>query len=168
MQWHGDNFLKLIDIRTGNAARAAAAHVREVAKEKVNVAYPPASKPGQPPAKRTGRLRQRIVSRRMGLTAAKVVSSAKYAAFLELGTPGGKIIVPKTKKVLSWIGPDGKRIFRRKVVQGAIQPRPHLRPALDESREKILSIFSDRLTGAADFSTGRKEWDADSFMDRDE
>jgi hypothetical protein len=153
MQWHGDNFLKLIDIRTGNAAAAAARHVREVAKENVNVAWPPASKPGQPPAKRTGRLRQRIVSRRMGLTAAKVVSSAKYAAWLELGTPGGKIIVPKTKKVLSWIGPDGKRRFARKVKQGAIQPRPHLRPALDISRDVIVKTFARHIGGSGNVAS---------------
>jgi hypothetical protein len=147
MQWNGNIMIRLIEQRTGLAARNAATHVREVAKELVNKPYPPASAPGQPPAKRSGRLRQRIVSRRVGMTAAKVVSSAKYAAFLELGTPGGKIIVPKKKKALSWIGPDGKRIFRKKVVQGAIQPRPHLRPALDSSHKKILDIFNDNLFG---------------------
>lgn len=52
---------------------------------KINKSYPPASKPGNPPARRTGRLHSSIGFVVNGLS---VIVSAKvpYAAFLEDGT----------------------------------------------------------------------------------
>ena len=46
----------------------------------------------------------------------------------------GGIIKPVFKKMLSWIGDDGKRIFAHQV---RIPPRPYLRPALDDHKEDI-------------------------------
>ena len=46
----------------------------------------------------------------------------------------GGIIKPVYKKMLSWIGDDGKRIFAHQV---RIPPRPYLRPALDEHKDEI-------------------------------
>lgn len=46
----------------------------------------------------------------------------------------GGIIKPVVKKMLSWIGDDGVRIFAHQV---RIPPRPYLRPALDDHKDEV-------------------------------
>jgi len=46
----------------------------------------------------------------------------------------GGIIKPVFKKMLSWIGDNGERIFAHQV---RIPPRPYLRPALDNNKQEI-------------------------------
>jgi hypothetical protein len=59
--------------------------VENRAKEIVSSAYPPASSPGEPPAKRTGHLRRNIAHEVVGLTG-RVGSNLSYSRHLELGT----------------------------------------------------------------------------------
>lgn len=61
----------------------------------------------------------------------------------------GGVITPRTKKYLSWIGEDGKRVFTKKSV---IPARPYLRPAVDthmgEIRQSIISALVGLLKAA--------------------
>jgi hypothetical protein len=97
------------------------------------------SKPGEPPHKDFGNLRGSIAFDFDPATlTARVGSPSKVARWMELGTPGGKIIVAKNKKVLA----DGAgNIFGKRVKQGAIRPRPFLRRSLKDSKERIRQII---------------------------
>ena len=62
-----------------------------------------------------------------------------YAAIQEFGGT----IKPKTKKMLSWIGENGERIFARAV---QIKAQPYLRPAVDNHKNDIIGAVSAALT----------------------
>ena len=52
----------------------------------------------------------------------------------------GGTIVPKTDGgVLSWIGPDGSRLFAKKVT---IQPHPYMRPSVDISGSAVRAAIT--------------------------
>lgn len=96
------------------------------------------SRPGEPPHMDHGALRASITYDvdRENLTA-RVGSPSKVARWMELGTPGGKIITPKNKKVLAGNGV----IYGKRVVQGAIRPRPFLRRSLKDNAARIRQII---------------------------
>ncbi len=98
------------------------------------------SQPGQPPHMDHGALRASITYEvdRENLTA-RIGSPSKVARWMELGTPGGKIITPKTKKVLANVATG--QIFGKRVRQGAIRPRPFLRRSLKENMPAIRRII---------------------------
>lgn len=98
------------------------------------------SAPGQPPAVQTGRLQNSITKDRPGPMRRRVGTNVKYGLFLEVGTRPFTI-TPKTKKMLSWIGPEGDRHFAKRVNHPGIKPRPWLRPAAIKSRAAIVSIL---------------------------
>lgn len=56
------NVLTLADQRLGRVVNELADNVRT----DINVAYPPASEPGEPPAKRSGGLQRAVVAERIG------------------------------------------------------------------------------------------------------
>jgi len=68
------------------------------------------------------------------------------AVFLEFGTQP-HVILPKDKKVLSWIGPDGVRRFATIVFHPGTPPMPHVRPAIELAIEEIQTIFLNNLRG---------------------
>jgi hypothetical protein len=97
------------------------------------------SKPGEPPHKDFGNLRGSITfDYDPQALRARVGSPSKVAKWMELGTPGGKIIVAKNKKVLA---DAAGNIFGKRVRQGAIRPRPFLRRSLKDNRERIRQII---------------------------
>jgi phage gpG-like protein len=125
-EWNGPAALAEVERLTGLRIEAAAIHLQNRWKENVSVPYPPASRPGEPAHKRSGHYR-RSLTHDMGAKklSARVGTNLEYAVWLEFGIQGGKIILPKKPGgVLSWIGRDGKRIFRKKVIQGRMAPRP--------------------------------------------
>lgn len=92
------------------------------------------SAPGESPAVQTGRLWNAVKWARAGHLTVRVGTNVKYGRWLEEGVRGGKIIRPTSKRALSWVAPDGARMVRRSVRQGAIAPRPWLSTALDRAR----------------------------------
>jgi len=92
MIWHGPKVAKAID--TGlqrNLTKAALFVVRKV-KQSLTKAGPtkthpstPASSPGEPPHRRTGRL-ARSITHEVTATTARVGTNVKYGKFLEVGT----------------------------------------------------------------------------------
>lgn len=84
------------------------------------------SPPGTPPYFQSGRLRNSIAFAWRGALRIRVGTNVRYARWLEFGTKGGKVIVPKTKKVL--FDPVSGLFFGKRVIQGPIKPRPYMRP----------------------------------------
>lgn len=70
-----------------------------------------------------------------------------YAAFVEYGTKGGKIIVPRVAPVLAWGGPRtlGGRMrtggratnFARRVTRGATRAQPFLIPGMEKALKLV-------------------------------
>ena len=66
-----------------------------------------------------------------------VINMAKYAPYVEWGTPP-HIITPKNAKALHW--KDGsKDVFAMKVRHPGTMPQPFIRPALREDLPKIVA-----------------------------
>jgi len=86
---------------------------------------------------KTGNLRRSIqlaITNESGSITAKVFSSndVKYAAIHEFGGT----IVPSKAKALSWIGPDGKRIFAHSVT---LKERSFMRSSLADQKQSIIA-----------------------------
>ena len=169
MDWRGDDFIAQVEQKAARNVQAACIHLqnsvrgllgtpnRSVAevpitrgknkgqtKKKLGPRGGNPSKPGEPPHKGTGFLRNSIAHQMGGEPAQPmglVGSAYKVAKWLELGTAGGKIITAKNKKVLANKGLG--LIFGKKVRQGAIAPRPFLRRALAEQRGRIHEIITN-------------------------
>jgi phage gpG-like protein len=100
------------------------------------------SKPGEPPLFQSGRLRNSISHAMVDRFTARVGTNVKYARYLELGTKGGKVIVPKRAKAL--FDPVSKRFFGKRVIQGAIRPRPFLKPTLRKMHNEIMATLAGK------------------------
>lgn len=97
------------------------------------------SRPGEPPRKQTGDLRRRIAHEMdKPSMLARVGTNLKYARYLERGVRGGKIIRPRSKKGLA--NQQTGQFFGKQVRQGAISPRPFLRPTLERLRSQLQNI----------------------------
>jgi phage gpG-like protein len=100
------------------------------------------SKPGEPPRFQSGRLRNSISYAMIDRFTARVGTNVKYARYLELGTKGGKVIVPKKAKAL--FDPVSGRFFGKRVIQGAIRPRPFLKPTLRKMHGEIMATLAGK------------------------
>lgn len=113
IEWYGDKVKKNIEAEARKRMEAATVVVANRAKVLISEPYPPPSVPGEPPHRRTGRLRA-SVSREVVWEGAqwvgRVGSNVKYAKWLELGT-------------------------------SRIAARPWLRRALIEMREQVKRIL---------------------------
>jgi len=69
---------------------------------------------------------------------AVVFSTIIYASVHEFGA----VIVPRTKKFLSWIGEDGVRRFAKRVV---IPARPYFRPGIERGKAPATRAMYDYL-----------------------
>ncbi len=73
----------------------------------------------------------------------QLFTTSGYGGLLEIGTgihgPTGKPITPKAKKVLSWVGKDGKRIFAMRVK--GMKKQPYLIPAVQKTRGELPQIL---------------------------
>jgi hypothetical protein len=114
------------------------------------------SRPGQPPFSDTGKLRQSVFmdhDESQGM--AVVGTSSLVGVYMELGVHGGVAIRPVNKKVLAfpgWVekaasGNKGARsawdwCFAHEVIQGAIAPRPWIRPAAYNNANQLASIVT--------------------------
>lgn len=85
--WKGDELKKLVKFDAAQRIEVAAILLKNAIKEDLSEPFPPASDEGEPPHKRTGRLRASMSHEvdKEALTA-RVGSNVLYAKFLELGT----------------------------------------------------------------------------------
>lgn len=109
------------------------------------------SKPGEFPKANTGRLRNSIFWQINEVDLSGFVgTNLRYGLWLELGTKGGAIIVPKNAKALSWIDhKTGQRRYAKRVVQGAIQGRSYIRRTFRESEQVVASLWTKPFPKAA-------------------
>lgn len=123
--WNHSKVLAEVDKRIERGLERAAMFVEGVVIKSISEGQPP-SVPGEPPHVLRGRLRQSVthkVFKQAGKWIAVIGAGVKYARRLELG----------------FVGTDSKG---RNVSQA---PRPYLRPAIVNNRDKILRlIFSVR------------------------
>lgn len=67
-----------------------------------------------------------------------------YAAVHEFGHNfPARMVLPRFKKALHWVGSDGKDFFSRghQIGPYRVPARPYIRPALEENKEKIFERF---------------------------
>lgn len=89
IKWFGGLFKSKLDREMDRRFQECGIVVSRHAKQLVGVAYPPASSPGEPPHRRTGRLQQSItydVRRKSGQPAVRIYAGVPYGEFLETGT----------------------------------------------------------------------------------
>lgn len=116
-EWHGDEFLKIVESEMQKRLATAAEVVRAEAVRSIRTPYPPASTPGNPPHSRSGA---------SGLLGSVFydVDSAKHEAIVGTPLKYGLYLELGTKKMAA---------------------RPWLRPALERCRAKIKAIFAKPL-----------------------
>lgn len=100
---------------------------------------PTPSAPGEPPALISGALRRSIRARRDpssgGIHRGRIGPTIVYGRIQELGGT----IVPRTARMLSWMG-GGVRHFARSV---HLHARPFMKPAVDASRPRVRARFRE-------------------------
>jgi len=100
------------------------------------------SRPGEPPRADTGKLRQSIFGSVDGMRLiGSVGTTLKYGAYLEKGVSGGRLILPRQKKVLV-CGVGGKWRFSRGHHQGPIKKRPYIYSTVRRNRSKIMYLIT--------------------------
>jgi len=77
----------------------------------------------------------------------QIGTDVEYANIQEFGGT----IKPKKKKMLSWIGDDGKRIFARAV---QIHAQPYMRPAVDNHKGEIINAIGAMIAAKLRRVTG--------------
>ena len=103
------------------------------------------SKPGEFPHANTGRLRNSIFWRFSPDKPMRVIigTPLKYGLWLEAGTAGGTVILPKKGKVLAWKSA-GKMVFARRVVKGAMASRSFLKRTLRDEWNNVKLIMAGK------------------------
>ncbi len=120
--WHGPSVKVKIAAGMQRNLTAAAIYVVRKVKESLSQAGPtktnpqtPASSPGEPPHRRTGRLARSITHEVTPMTA-RVGTNVKYGKYLETGAPSIKL-----------------------------EARPYLRPAVYKNQRTIKKILSRKI-----------------------
>ena len=94
----------------------------------------------------TGRLRQSITSEIDGPYKGKIAAGAKYARFVNDGTPPHEIQA-KGGGTLRFVTADGRTVFRKSVHHPGTQPRPFMGEAADLGEQTLeygLELFTDK------------------------
>lgn len=89
LKWYGGRRTWEIRAAIADIIEAAAAHIVRKIKADINTPYPPASRPHEPPHKRTGRLRAAVgyrMNRKTLEANIGVAPTAPYWYYLEFGT----------------------------------------------------------------------------------
>lgn len=146
--FYGKEMTERMESTYKKRVREAATLLLRRIRGKVSRNYPPASAPGEWPRRRSGKMGQGyyVVFADNGLSF-RLKNDTPQAGWTEFGTKGGKMIYAKPGGWLSWVGPDGRRHFAKKVRQGAIKPRKGLRALMVESRNDLERIWKTRITG---------------------
>lgn len=100
---------------------------------------------------RTGNLERSITSihSRDGLKGWVTIdrTRAPYGTYVHQGYKAFTI-VPRYKKVLRWVGRDGKFVFAKRVRHPGYKGDPFLFNALDAKKEYISNVFDNRVDAA--------------------
>ena len=112
------------------------------------------SRPGEYPHAMNGRLRNSIfwVFVKGDKLAVIVGTPLEYGAILERGHPGGRVITPRRGQFLRWTTPSGEVVFARRVVQGALAPRPYLARTLSEQQDAVNRILTGPMNPPKSFN----------------
>lgn len=148
IRWFGpqveDHIRKQVVLRLKFACEKMANYYKKALSKSTRAHGP--SKAGEDPHADTGKLRQSIAWHVDEKTLVGTVGTdKKYGLWLEYGIPGGKVIVPKRAKMLSWINSKGERVFAKSVVQGAIAPRRWLSRGITIMQPVLKKIFEAPL-----------------------
>lgn len=144
LAWYGDELREHVRKQYVKRIYEAAEAVRQRVQQNISVsAASGPSAPGDYPRADSMNLMRSIAAEvdetRLWF---RVGSALKYALYLEYGTAGGRLILPKRGTVLSWRDPrTGKIVFAKAVRQGPIAPRPFLRPTMAEMRPWLQAHF---------------------------
>lgn len=98
------------------------------------------SKPGHPPADRTGNLTSKMHAEPRNYGAIWYIQDAKYAPWLEKGISHGWAISIRKKKALS----DGITFFGTNTKHPGIKPRPFVGPALKRNQRHYNNRLKQR------------------------
>lgn len=85
VEFHGDEANAEAEQVAGENLQAAAEFLAEKIREEIGLPYPPASRPGEPPRKRSGELQDSVEAESDGKGGARVKVGAPYAGYLEVG-----------------------------------------------------------------------------------
>lgn len=108
------------------------------------------SKPGEPPAQLTGKLRRGIRLGRTGEWEAynfkKSITMPIEALWLEYGTAPHNISVKRRKYLRFWVDKDGTLVkrFAKEVKHPGIEPRPFILPALMRVAKQKAAKFGNK------------------------
>lgn len=88
-KWFGGLFKSKVDRVMDRRFEECGRVIRDHARQLVGVQYPPASSPGSPPHRRTGRLQQSITyqaGKKSGQPSVRIYAGEPYGEYLETGT----------------------------------------------------------------------------------
>lgn len=163
LKWHGEGAKAWLEAAANRGIEAVVARGKKLCQQAVSVSGntgsgaisprpgggPPRkythSAPGEPPRALTGKGRQSVMSDMIGPAKGVVGTTSKVMAWLERGVSGGKEILPTRKKCLVFPGYDAQGIwtwiFRKRVTQGPIAPRPWLLRTLKNNKDVLQETF---------------------------
>lgn len=117
------------------AAEAIARRMRNL----VDTPFPPASRPGNPPHKRSGNLQDKIQVVKSGPLSRQIGSAANYAIYLELGTGERASDIRKTKNYRPGRR-QGAGMYRRPfVVKSLMQSKSEIRREMSTSEPQTVA-----------------------------
>jgi hypothetical protein len=138
----------MLDLRMGRAVHT----LRNVLREKLNIPYPPASRPGQPPHKRTGGLRRSVFAKRIrkmewALGFRKVMPDPKrptanrewLGLWMEMGT--GRFRTPFAMGTQSILPQNTGENTATTGTKTSVAPRPSLLPTVIEDGPRVLGFY---------------------------
>lgn len=166
VEWKGDQFLaKLTNAveGVGGGLDAATQHLAAIMTTNIQQSggtYAPGtpvrdqapSVPGTPPSSKSGRLAQSMTNAKIRTLAWAAGTNVEYARIQEFGGtinhPGGtayKIVGPGKAVFLKNSNPDAATAKRTKPHTITLPPRPFMRPALNNNKDKIGKTFNNRV-----------------------
>ena len=113
-KWEGGRAKWAVRSAIADGMEKASLEFVKLVKRKINTPYPPASRPGEPPHRRTGNLRANIdywINRKELKVMIGPTEDAEYGIYLEYGAP-----------------------------RANLEPRPFLKPSMDEMAPRVQSI----------------------------
>jgi phage gpG-like protein len=145
LNWFGDEVAKEFRAKIAKQVRLAAELVKSHIMRNVgtsNLKGKNPSKPGEYPHAGSGNFRASIfVTMDEEKLEAQIGSDMPYAAVLEFGSPGGKIVHAKGS-VLRWIGPDGRPRFAKFIRLGKIEARAPFRRGMLEMQGRVQALLT--------------------------
>lgn len=95
LKWHGAIIAARIEAELNRRLARSAVRVANRAKELVSTPYPPASSPGEPPARRSGHLRRSIATEPGERLTYRIGTNVFYGRLLEQGYQGNFTIAAR-------------------------------------------------------------------------